>query len=187
MAVVSDAISTPIVVRSVTAIVDSFVRRVAASLADAARKRQARQTDGNRSSKTSHFHCQAASMCRGSVCRPNKLITEKAGAKATDLIAALPCQYIHGLGEHPRRKVGSFLPKARAEADGRLRCTMRVFPRDASKVVDGVARCAPGRLRSAVRNLAVALFIPIGTRFDAAVAFPKGPPPAAEARRGGPR
>ena len=146
MAVVSDAISTPIVVRSVTAIVDSFVRRVAASLADAARKRQARQTDGNRSSKTSHFHCQAPSMCRDSVCRPNKLLTEKAGAKATDLIAALPRQYIRGRGEHSRRKVGSFLPKARVAADGRLRCTMRVFPRDASKVVDGVAPSAPGRL-----------------------------------------
>jgi hypothetical protein len=85
-------------------------------------------------------------MCRDSVCRPNKLLTEKAGAKATDLIAALPRQYIRGRGEHSRRKVGSFLPKARVAADGRLRCTMRVFPRDASKVVDGVAPSAPGRL-----------------------------------------
>lgn len=41
-------------------------------------------------------------------------------------------------------------------------------------------------LRSAERELAVALSLPIDTRCDAAVAFPIGPPTAAEARRGEP-
>ena len=58
---------------------------------------------------------------------------------------------------------------------------------DASKVVGGVALSAPGRLGSAVRDLAVALSYP--SIQDAKPRLPSlnGPPPAAEARRGGPR
>jgi hypothetical protein len=86
MSMVADSIPAPIVVRSVTAIVDGFVCRVAASFADAASKRQAGQTNGNRSSKSSYLHCRAPSMFRDSICQPNQLKREGRGTSYLSLL-----------------------------------------------------------------------------------------------------